>query len=76
MLANKVINFSQVVVCISAETNSLKLHSDSLYSDTTLSLQSFVTMVTSILNQQHWWYQEHCWSSGSIATLEAVANDV
>ena len=33
-----------------AETNSLKLRSDSLYSDTTLSLQSFITMVTSMLN--------------------------
>jgi len=38
-----------VHVCDRAETNSLKLRLDSLYSDTTLSLQSFITMVTSIL---------------------------
>ena len=35
--------------CTRAETNSLKLRLDSLYLVTTLSLQSFITMVTIIL---------------------------
>jgi len=47
-------------LCIKAETNSLKLYLDLLNLDTTLSLQSFFTMATSILNKMHYWYQEHC----------------
>jgi len=51
-----------------AGMNSLKLRSDSLHSDTTLSLQSFVTMETSCTSGIRS-------TAGGIVILVAVAND-